>query len=245
MKGKMLYVVVLILLFFGTIRAGGIFHKSLAELKQTVNGHPHIIVRPNGGFFAIWYEAERISPDMYVYEYKTFYQVLDEHGRTLIPKTELKFWKGDYGVPSFDENSILFLDRERVLIIARQSENMLSNPPSSHLQKLVINLSDGSVKRDSIGISFQKCSIVRDNAGNVYAAEVGYAWQHYARIIQVHPHFGTVKKMIVRYPREKFMKHYLDSEDNVITVTSRNEFLIAGRVWSVDGRKRLNRMRLI
>jgi len=235
MKGRMLCVFVLIMGFFGTIRADGILHRSLAELKLTVNGHPSIITRPNGGFFVIWYEAERTSPDMYVYEYRAFYQVLDEYGKTLISKTELEFWKSGYGAPAFDENSILFLDRDRVLIIARKTEQMFSDPPSYHLQKLVINLADGTVKRDSLGVSFQKCSLVRDNAGNVYAAEVGYAWKHYAEIIQVQPHFGTVKKMIVQYPREKFMKHYLDSKDNVITMTSQNEFLIAGRVRSVNG----------
>jgi hypothetical protein len=235
MKRKILHVAIMMIFFVSAVYASGILHNSLAELKQTVKGRPVLIPIPDGGVFAIWQESKRTSAELGVYEYSAFYQVLDENGRTRISKTELEFWKSGYGAPAFDENSILFLDRDRVLIIARKTEQMFSDPPSYHLQKLVINLADGTVKRDSLGISFQKCSLVRDNAGNVYAAEVGYSWKHYAEIIQVQPHFGTVKKIIVRYPREKFMKHYLDSKDNAITLTSQNDLLIAGRVRSVNG----------
>ncbi|UCC11249.1 MAG: hypothetical protein JSW02_07795 [candidate division WOR-3 bacterium] len=238
MKRKKLLVSIVLCLVLTTFSGGSVLNNLLSCLKQTVNGHPHIITRPNGGFFAIWYEVERIYPipDMFVYEYRAFYQVLDEKGKTLIPKTELEFWKDDhYGVPAFDENSILFIDRNEVLIVARKMVHAFSNPPGYRLEKVLLDLTDDTVVRDSIKISFQRCSIVRDNAGNVYAAEVGYAWLHYAEIIQVKPHFGSVMKVIARYPREKFMKHYLDSEDNVITMTSQNDFLVAGRVHSING----------
>lgn len=235
MKRKKLLVSIILCLVFTTLSRGGVLNDLLAGLKQTVIGHPHIIVRPEGGFFAVWSEVERSSPDLYVYEYRAFYQVLDEYGKTRIPKTELEFWKSGYGAPAFDENSILFLDRDNILIVARKMVHMFSDPPAYRLEKVLIDLTDGTVVRDSTKISFQKCSIVRDNMGNVYAAEVGYAWQHYVRIIQVHPHFGTAKKMIVRYPRVKFMKHYLSPDDNVITMTSQNDFLIAGRVHSING----------
>jgi hypothetical protein len=230
---------VIIIFLYITVGYANSLFVILRDLQVSRNKLPAVAMNAIGEYFAIWEESTFTNEYPYYKKTKYFYQMLDAKGGIIIPKREIDHWQNSYTPYRFTGNSLMFLDSNRLLIIARRMVEPLSEPPGYRLEKLLIEFAHGTVPGDSNEANFQDCSLVRDSKGNVYA--VGYdAWSG-IRVMQVYPEFTQVKhtsksNLDIFYENStKYTEFKL--RDAIMITTSNDRLLICNRMgWGYEAK---------
>ncbi len=228
--------VIIILLYITFGHTDSLF-VTLRTLQGLLNEPPVVVGNQKDKYFAIWKESSFADEYPHYKETKYFYQAFYATGKMIIPKHEIVNWRNFFTPYTFTENSVMFLDSNRLLVIARKMVEPLSDPPGYRLEKLIIDFTHGTILEDSNNVSFQNCSLVRDSEGNVYVIEYD-VWSG-IRVMQVYPEFTQIKHTSKPY-LDRFRKNstkYTEFklQDAIMTATSNDRLLICNRMgWGYE-----------
>jgi hypothetical protein len=205
----------------------------LNDIKHKATGLPAIVANPDGGYTAIWEEMGDKPEELLGFRTRHyFYRVVDAAGKAIVSKREFEFWRTStyptYFAVSFNSNRLLWLDSDRLLILAWKCFNH-----SGRTERAIINskgeLVDGPKPAMEEGVSGHAV-LLKDSKGGVHA------FDHRARLwsMTVYPEFSKARKMT----RQEWKDFYDKYPSDVFTfptplpcmITSEDKLLICSRL---------------
>lgn len=200
----------------------------LDDLKVVTKQPPVLVENPNGGYAAIWEEVGEI-PEIGQPARFYYYRLVNAEGEHIVSKKDITYWH----VPSdgmrhfsvrYGTNSVAWLTADTLMIIGWRQ---LGHP--EELERIIIDGSGKIVRQDllaadeSIG---SRAVFVKTKEGMGYLVETGIGYDWRARIMQVYPQFGDVKKLA---PTNDILRWFI-TQDNVVISTDTDELLFCCRL---------------
>lgn len=197
---------------------GGEQFNAIASSKDQRDYPPKIIMKPDGGYIALWAEDIKRENEPRYYHY--FYSIVNAENEVVVDKREINIWRTKTGV----EINGTWLDNDRILLLGWPTAYYAT-------PERIILSSSGEILAgpDTFKGGNSDATFLKNSKGNVYAVVCIPA-------IAVLPVYPEIKEIKVASRQEyvnyfnKYPAHTFGFRYPVVTITSEDKLLICCRV---------------